>query len=369
MSRRLRVAVLMGGRSSEHAISVASGRSVLAALDPSRYEATTIEIGRDGVWELGSPAAVALVGAGEPPGSPESPSPGSLARTGGYAAPQSPSATLPIPGDATSAAASLADLDVVLPILHGPFGEDGTVQGLLELANVPYVGAGVAASAVNMDKDLAKAVLRARGIPVTRSVTVREGDPLDHPFDYPVFVKPARLGSSVGITKVRSPEQLEPAVALARQHDEKVLIEEFVDGREVECSVLGNRQPIASLPGEIVAHGFAGEDWYDFSAKYDEGGMDLIVPPKIDQATVERVQEISVDAFVATECEGMARVDCFVTRDGDVLVNELNTIPGFTPTSVYAKLFEASGIPYPELLDRLVQLAVERHERRSKLKF
>ena len=148
-----------------------------------------------------------------------------------------------------------------------------------------------------------------------------------------------------------------------------MLIEEFVDGKEVECSVLGNRQPIASLPGEIVAHGFAGEDWYDFSAKYDEGGMDLIVPPKVDQATIERVQEICVDAFVATECEGMARVDCFVTRDGDVLVNELNTIPGFTPTSVYAKLFEASGIPYPELLDRLIQLAVERHERRSKLKF
>jgi D-alanine-D-alanine ligase len=358
VSRRLRVAVLMGGRSSEHAISVASGRSVLAALDPSRYEAATIEIGRDGQWELGVgegqeiPHVAALVGAGEPPGSPESPSPGPLTRAGGDAA-----------------AASLADVDVVLPILHGPFGEDGTVQGLLELANVPYVGAGVAASAVNMDKDLAKAVLRARGIPITRSVTIRDGDPPDHPFDYPVFVKPARLGSSVGITKVRSPEQLEPAVALARRHDEKVLIEEYVDGKEVECGVLGNRQPIASLPGEIVAHGFAGEDWYDFSAKYDEGGMDLIVPPKIDQATIARVQEISVDSFIATECEGMARVDCFVTRDGDVLVNELNTIPGFTPTSVYAKLFEASGIPYPELLDRLIELALERHERRSRLRY
>jgi D-alanine-D-alanine ligase len=369
VTRRLRVAVLMGGRSSEHAISVASGRSVLAALDPSRYEATTIEIGRDGVWELGSglrgSESQALVTAREAALELESEARGGVRGS----EVQRPSATLPVPGDTTTAAASLADVDVVLPILHGPFGEDGTVQGLLELANVPYVGAGVAASAVNMDKDLAKAVMRARGIPVTRSVTVREGDPLDHPFDYPVFVKPARLGSSVGITKVRSPEQLEPAVALARQHDEKVLIEEFVDGKEVECSVLGNRQPIASLPGEIVAHGFAGEDWYDFSAKYDEGGMDLIVPPKIDQATIARVQEISVDAFVATECEGMARVDCFVTRDGDVLVNELNTIPGFTPTSVYAKLFEASGIPYPELLDRLIQFAVERHERRSKLKF
>ena len=339
MSRRLRVAVLLGGRSSEHEISVTSGRSVLAALDPKRYDAKTVEIGRDGRWELTSGSE-----------------------------PQSTVETLPVPTSGASPA-TLADVDVVLPILHGPFGEDGTVQGLLELADVPYVGAGVAASAVCMDKDLMKAVLRARGIPVTHSVTIREGDPLDHPFDYPVFVKPARLGSSVGISKVREPEELEPAVALARRHDDKVLVEEFVDGVEVECGVLGNRNPVASLPGEIVAHGFSGEDWYDFSSKYDEGGMDLIVPPRIPADTVERVQEICVDAFVATECEGMARVDCFVTTDGTVLINELNTIPGFTPTSVYAKLFEASGIPYGELLDRLIELALERHERRSKLEY
>jgi D-alanine-D-alanine ligase len=366
VTRRLRVAVLYGGRSSEHEISVASGRSVLAALDPARYELATIEIARDGAWELGAASLESQAHSRTRAGLELE---AEARDEGNDLVPERPATTLPVPGDATSAAASLADVDVVLPILHGPFGEDGTVQGLLELANVPYVGAGVAASAVNMDKDLAKAVLRARGIPVTRSVTIREGDPLDHPFRYPVFVKPARLGSSVGITKVREPEQLEPAVAIARQHDEKVLIEELVDGKEVECGVLGNRCPLASLPGEIVAHGFAGEDWYDFSAKYDEGGMDLIVPPKLDGATIARVQEISVDAFVATECEGMARVDCFVTRDGDVLVNELNTIPGFTPTSVYAKLFEASGIPYPELLDRLIELALERHERRSRLRF
>ena len=339
MSKRVRVAVLLGGRSSEHEISIASGRSVLAALDPARYDPVTVEIGRDGRWELGTGEEV-----------------GSVAET------------LPVPA-VGGVPATLADVDVVLPILHGPFGEDGTVQGLLELAGVPYVGAGVAASAVCMDKDLAKAVLRARGIPVTRSVTIREGDPIDHPFDYPVFVKPARLGSSVGISKVGAAEELEPAVALARRHDDKVLIEENVDGIEVECGVLGNRTPIASLPGEIVAHGFDGADWYDFSAKYDEGGMDLIVPPRIPVETVERVQEISVDAFVATECEGMARVDCFVTGEGEVLVNELNTIPGFTPTSVYAKLFEASGVPYGELLDRLIELALERHERRSKLEY
>ena len=339
MSKRVRVAVLLGGRSSEHEISIASGRSVLAALDPARYDPVTVEIGRDGRWELGAGAET-----------------GSVVET------------LPVP-TVGGVPATLADVDVVLPILHGPFGEDGTVQGLLELAGVPYVGAGVAASAVCMDKDLAKAVLRARGIPVTRSVTIREGDPVDHPFEYPVFVKPARLGSSVGISKVRAAEELEPAVAVARRHDDKVLIEEHVDGIEVECGILGNRTPVASLPGEIVAHGFDGADWYDFSAKYDEGGMDLIVPPRVPADVVARVQEVSVDAFVATECEGMARVDCFVTREGEVLVNELNTIPGFTPTSVYAKLFEASGVPYGELLDRLIELALERHERRSKLQY
>jgi D-alanine-D-alanine ligase len=341
VSGRVRVAVLLGGRSSEHEISIASGRSVLAALDPARYDPVTVEIGRDGRWELAEAQQAAL--------------------------PLGTGAALPIPTN--DPGSQLSDVDVVLPILHGPFGEDGTVQGLLELAGVPYVGAGVAASAVCMDKDLAKAVLRARGIPVTRSVTIREGDPIDHPYEYPVFVKPARLGSSVGISKVRAGEELEPAVAVARRHDDKVLIEEHVDGIEVECGVLGNRNPIASLPGEIVAHGFDGADWYDFSAKYDEGGMDLIVPPRIPVDTVARVQEISVDAFVATECEGMARVDCFVTGAGEVLVNELNTIPGFTPTSVYAKLFEASGVPYGELLDRLIELALERHERRSKLEY
>jgi len=337
VSKRFRVAVLLGGRSSEHEISIASGRSVLAALDPARYDPVTVEIARDGRWELGTGA-------------------------------ESVAETLPVP-TAGAVPSTLAGVDVVLPILHGPFGEDGTVQGLLELAGVPYVGAGVAASAVCMDKDLAKAVLRARGIPVTRSVTIREGDPIDHPFGYPVFVKPARLGSSVGISKVRAAEELEPAVAAARRHDDKVLIEEHVDGIEVECGVLGNRTPVASLPGEIVAHGFEGADWYDFSAKYDEGGMDLIVPPRIPADVIARVQEVSVDAFVATECEGMARVDCFVTGEGEVLVNELNTIPGFTPTSVYAKLFEASGVPYSELLDRLIELALERHERRSKLEY
>jgi D-alanine-D-alanine ligase len=227
----------------------------------------------------------------------------------------------------------------------------------------------VLGSALAMDKDVFKAVMRDRGVPVTKNITLRQGQAPENPFGYPVFVKPARLGSSVGISKVEREQDLAAAVDLAFRHDEKVLVEEFVEGIEVECGVLGNEEPFASLPGEIVSHGFEGADWYDYSAKYDEGGMDLVVPPKIDQAAIARVQELSVRAFVGGECEGMARVDFFVRPDGEVLLNELNTIPGFTATSVYAKLFEASGISYPELVDRLVQLALERHERRSRLQY
>jgi D-alanine-D-alanine ligase len=337
---RVRVAVVMGGRSSEHEISIASARSVIESLDPARYETVTVEIARDGRWQLGSGAQAALE------------------RDGRSAAETLPVPTSPVPE-------TLAGVDVVFPVLHGPFGEDGTVQGLLELANVPYVGAGVTASALCMDKDLFKSVLRDNGIPVARSVTLRSGQEFENPFGFPVFVKPARLGSSVGISKARTEAELRAGIDLAFEHDEKVLVEEFVDGVEVECSVLGNEQPIASIPGEIAANA----DWYDYSAKYDEGGMDLVIPPRVPQEAIERVQELSVQAFRVTDCEGMARADCFVRSDGEVLINELNTIPGFTATSVYAKLFEASGIPYEELLERLVQLAIDRYERRRRLKF
>ena len=340
MTKRIRVALLAGGRSSEHEISLASARSVLEALDPERYETTTIAIGRDGRWELEGPSNSLLQGP--------------------------PTETLPVLADSTPAAA-IGSVDVVLPVLHGPFGEDGTVQGLLELADVPYVGAGVAASALCMDKDLFKAVLRDRGIPVARNATIRLGDEIENPFGYPVFVKPARLGSSVGISKAHDEAELETAVALARRHDEKVLVEEFVAGTEVECGVLGNLRPapIASVVGEIVPHG----EWYDYAAKYNIDGSDIIVPARIPDEIAARVQELAVDSFIATDCEGMARVDFFVREDGEVVVNELNTIPGFTATSVYARLFEASGIPYAELLDRLIQLALERHERRSGLQY
>ena len=258
---------------------------------------------------------------------------------------------------------------MVFVALHGPFGEDGTVQGLLELANVPYVGPGVLASALCMDKDVFKQVMRAQGIPVARHVALRPGDAVANPFGYPVFVKPARLGSSVGISKVAAEDDLEAAVTLAWRHDEKVLVEEFVPGMEIEVAVLGNLpDPQASLPGQVVSH-FA--DWYDYSSKYDEGGSDLIIPPPgLSGEQIERARDVAVQAFVATDCEGMARADFFVREaDGEIVMNELNTIPGFTATSFYTRLFAASGIDYAELLGRLVTLARERSERRRGLAY
>jgi D-alanine-D-alanine ligase len=328
-----RIAVILGGRSSENAISVASAASVVDALERSGNDVVAVEIDREGRWELAS-GRKQLEAGDRLPGK-------EVART-------------------------LGDVDVVFPVLHGPFGEDGTVQGLLELANVPYVGAGVLASALCMDKDVFKSVMRDHGVPVTPNITLRLGDEPRTPFDYPVFVKPARLGSSVGITKAHDDDELQRAVALAFEHDEKVLVEQFVAGVEVEVGVLGNLKPIASLPGEIVV---THNEWYDYEAKYDDGEMDLVVPARVSDAQIERAQELAVRAFVATDCEGMARADLFVRADGEVLVNELNTIPGFTSTSVYARLFEASGIPYAELLQRLADLAVERFERRRQLRF
>ena len=338
-----RIAVILGGRSSENAISIASANSVAAALEQGGAEVVAVEIDRSGRWQLQRGRAALQ------PGSETEATSTSLER-------------LP-PGDVVS---TLAQVDVVFPVLHGPFGEDGTVQGLLELAGVPYVGAGVLASALCMDKDVFKSVMRDHDIPVTRNITLRLGDEPRNPFGYPCFVKPARLGSSIGITKAHDDGELRHGVSLAFEHDEKVLVEELVHGIEVEVGVLGNLMPIASLPGEIVV---THNEWYDFEAKYDEGEMDLRVPAGITDQQSERVQELAVRAFVATDCEGMARADCFVRDDGEVLVNELNTIPGFTPTSVYAQLFAASGIPYGELLQRLADLAVERFDRRAQLRF
>jgi D-alanine-D-alanine ligase len=340
----MRVAVLMGGRSSEHDVSLASARSVIAALDPERYEVAPVEIGRDGRWALAAEPRAEL--------------PSDTVSRGG---------SLPVPSSGGEVAGTLAAVDVVLPILHGPFGEDGTVQGLLELADVAYVGAGVAASAVCMDKDLCKSVLRHKGVPCARHHTLLLRDPVTNPFGYPVFVKPARLGSSVGISKAHDEAELAAAVALARRHDEKVLVEEFVEGTEIEVGVLGNvdSPPLASVVGEIVPHG----EWYDYAAKYEAGGSDIVIPARIPDEAAAEVQSRAVDAFLATDCEGMARIDFFLRPNGEVVLNEINTIPGFTPTSVYARLFEASGIPYAQLLDRLIGLAVSRRERRSALEY
>ena len=352
--KKIRVIILFGGRSAEHEVSILSARNVLGALDRARFEPVLIGIDRAGAWHRESERT--LAGA---TGDPRA-----LALD-----PQAPTVRIEegLVGAAGTSGAAAQEV-VVFPVLHGTFGEDGTVQGLLELLDVAYVGAGVAASALAMDKDLFKKVMRDSGIPVAAHHAIRLGDGVENPFGYPVFVKPARLGSSVGITKVHSEEELGPAVELAFRHDEKVLVEEFVAGTEVEVGVLGNRvpPPIASLPGQIdtLEH-----EWYDFASKYDEGGMELLVPPPgLAQETVELLQRRAVDSFVASECEGLARVDFFVREsDGEVVLNELNTMPCFTATSVWARLFEASGLGYADALDRLIELALERHERRSKL--
>jgi D-alanine-D-alanine ligase len=317
----LRVAVLSGGRSSEHDVSLASGEAVRAGLAEGGHEVVDVRLEKDGGWTLHGEELSLSPGRG------------------------------------------LAGADVVFPVLHGPFGEDGSVQGLLELLDVPYVGAGVLGSAVAMDKAVFKDLMAAHGIPQVEYVAVREGAPVA--LRPPAFVKPARLGSSVGISKAWSEADLDSALAHAFEHDPVALVERFSDGLEVECSVLGHADPIASQPGEIVIQK---GDWYDYEAKYEPGGMDLVVPARIPAQQLEEVRRLAVDVFRLVNCSGMARVDFFVEDDA-VLVNELNTIPGFTSTSVYAKLFEASGVPYVELLDRLLGLARERHEEERRYRF
>jgi D-alanine-D-alanine ligase len=316
----MRVAVLAGGRSSEHEVSLASAESVRAGLAEGGHEPVDVRIGRDGRWTSGGEAVSLEPGEG------------------------------------------LLGVEVVFPALHGPFGEDGTVQGLLELLDVPYVGAGVLASSVSMNKALFKDLMAAHGVPQVDYSVVRDGAERGT-LGPPVFVKPARLGSSVGISKAVSEVELDRGLALAFEHDPVVVVERMAIGMEVECSVLGNRDPEASTPGEIVIRT---GDWYDYDAKYTDGGMDLVVPARTPH--LEEVRRLAVEVFKIVDCSGMARVDFFVTDEG-VLVNELNTIPGFTATSVYAKLWEASGVPYHELLDRLLKLALERHSEERRFRY
>jgi D-alanine-D-alanine ligase len=308
----VKVAVLGGGRSSEHEVSLESAASVRAGLVEGGHEPVEVLIERDGRWTHGGESL------------------------------------------ALSPSAGLLGADAVFPVLHGPFGEDGTVQGLLDLLDVPYVGAGMLSSALSMDKALFKEIMAAHGVPQGDYAVARAGE--ERPaFGPPAFVKPARLGSSVGISKAVSEVELDHALALAFEHDPVVVIERLVVGMEVECSVLGNGDPQASTPGEIVVKD---RDWYDYEAKYTDGGMELVVPARTP--LIEDVRRLAIEVFKIVDCSGMARVDFFVTDEG-VLVNELNTIPGFTATSVYAKLWEESGLPYPQLLDRLLELALERH--------
>jgi D-alanine-D-alanine ligase len=265
------------------------------------------------------------------------------------------------------AASGLLDCDCAFPVLHGPFGEDGTVQGLLECLDIPYAGPGVLAAAITIDKLIFKRLLAERGTPQVDFCAAGEDGWRERvaALGLPVWVKPSRLGSSVGIVKVEHADALDAAVAEAESHDPRVIVEADAGGREIECSLLGNERPQVSMPGEIDAHG----DWYDFEAKYESGGMDLIVPAPIGEEATAEVRRLAAEVFVACDCSGLARCDFFLTADGEVLVNELNTIPGFTETSVYGKLFEASGIPYAELCDRLVSLGVERYRRQREYQF
>ncbi|MGZ4124252.1 MAG: D-alanine--D-alanine ligase family protein [Actinomycetota bacterium] len=362
---RRRVVVLFGGRSAEHEISVVSARSVIDALDPERYEPVAIGVTKDGRWHLveGGPSSLAS-------GSPANALPAVTEGSGPEVAlDQEPGAQALVAADGDR-----TEIDVVFPVMHGPFGEDGSIQGFLEMAGVPYVGAGVLGSAVGMDKAVQKVLFHAAGIPVVEHEVVHERDWEEDPqavearaahLGYPLFSKPATLGSSVGVVRVEDPVELRPALEEAFRYGRKAVLETAVEGaREVEVAVLGNDDPVASVAGEIVPKGHA---FYDYEAKYlDEHGAELLIPAPLDDATHQEIRRLAVAAFEAVECAGMARVDFFVRPTGEIVLNEINTIPGFTQISMYPKLWAASGVSYPELIDRLIELAIERHERERK---
>jgi len=359
-TKKLRVGVLFGGRSGEHEVSLVSAASVIQALDPAKYEVVPIGIAKDGRWLAGTAAQKML---------PE------VLRSGDR---------VMLTGDPTVGALVPADagrgeplrLDVVFPVLHGTYGEDGTVQGLLDLAGLPYVGSGVLGSAVGMDKDIQKRLFLQAKLPVGEFVAILRFDwersrsrvlrEIRKKFRFPVFVKPATLGSSVGMTKAHDAAELAAAMDLAAEFAQKIVVERAIRGREIELSVLGNEQPKASVPGEIVPH----REFYDYAAKYLEEGTRLLIPAKLKRAQVKRFQAYAVRAFRAIECLGMARVDFFLeNRTGRILLNEVNTIPGFTSISMYPKLWEASGLGYGALLDRLIALALEQHREKQRTKY
>src|ERR1700757_1902176 len=391
---KLRVGVLFGGRSGEHEVSLLSAASVVNAIDKNKYEVVPIGITKEGRWLPAADAERLLSGkapdesrhlrAGDPEATPGA---AVLARGEAVVVPPAPAhraaGTLtPFKTDSGILARRAVDrainVDVIFPVLHGTFGEDGTIQGLLELADIPYVGAGVLGSAAGMDKDIMKSLFRAADLPIVKHVTILRSDwdndakktekIVDRSLKYPVFVKPANLGSSVGISKARTRKELGPAIYEAAKFDRKIVIEQGVGGakhkaREIECSVLGNDRPQASVPGEIVPI----KEFYDYAAKYLDEGSELIIPAKLSKAEIKKVQELAVRAFQAVDCSGLARVDFLMDpKTRKLFVNQINTMPGFTSISMYPKLWTASGLSYSALIGRLIQLGIERHTDKKK---
>ncbi len=359
MGKKIRVGILFGGKSAEHEVSLRSARNVADAISKDKYGLVLIGIDKNGHWLLKNNSDFLLSKANQ--------SIPTLVKGGKEVA------LIPESGggiERVGQTGEKARVDVVFPILHGPFGEDGTVQGLLKLADVPFVGAGVLGSAVGMDKYVMKRLLRDASIPIAKFLMFRTGEKIDFKkikkeLGLPLFIKPANMGSSVGVSKVRDEKEFKRAVKEAFTFDTKIVIEECVRGREIECGILGNEKPIASVPGEVIVR----DDFYSYEAKYiDEDGARLEIPAKLDKKTATRIQELALKTFITLECSGLGRVDFFLKDNGEILVNEINTLPGFTSISMYPKLFEASGISYSELIDRLITLAIERHKKEKQLK-
>ena len=315
--KKLKIGILFGGKSAEHEVSLVSAKNVIGALDKNKYQAFPIKIEKSGKFNLDA----------------------------------------------------LKKVDVIFPVLHGPFGEDGSMQGLLKILNLPFVGPSVLGSAVSMDKDVMKRLFKEAEIPIGKFVAIKKNDKIDFnkikkELNLPMFIKPANMGSSVGINKVKNEKEFKFAIDEAFKFDTKIVIEEFIDGREIECGVLGNEHPLASIPGEIIAN----QEFYSYDAKYVDEGYVIEIPAKIDKKIIKKVQELAIKVFQVSNCEGMGRVDFFVKKNGTILVNEINTIPGFTAISMYPKLWEASGLPLAKLLDELINLAIERFKKEQKLK-
>jgi D-alanine-D-alanine ligase len=390
--KKLRVGVLFGGRSGEHEVSLLSAASVVKAINKDKFEVVPIGITKDGKWLTADHAERLLSGqpieerhlrAGDPDATPGA---AVLAKGEAVVVPPEPvhqqgGALAPFETESHSlrrAADRAINVDIIFPVLHGTFGEDGTIQGLFELADLPYVGAGVLGSSAGMDKDVMKSLFRAAGLPIVKHVTILRGDWEANPkkseklvaskLKFPVFVKPANLGSSVGISKARTPKELGPAIYEAAKFDRKIVIEQGVGGtknkaREIECSVLGNDHPSASIPGEIVP----GKEFYDYAAKYLDEGSELIIPAKLTKSETKKIQDLAIKAFQAVDCAGLARVDFLMDpKTRKIYINEINTMPGFTSISMYPKLWAATGLQYSDLIDRLIQLGLERHAEKKK---